>query len=41
VVEVRTNEWWRTRFAFHGTPQWDTGMLWRSERRLDVDPDAT
>jgi len=41
TVEVRCSEWWRTRLAFHGVPQWETAMLWRRDRRLDVDPDAT
>jgi hypothetical protein len=41
TVEVRCEECWRTRYAFHGVPEWQTATLWRSERPLEMDPDAT
>ena len=41
TVEVRCEECWRTRLPFHGVPQWQTATLWCSERRLEMDPDAT
>ena len=33
--------WWRTPFAFHGIPQWQSATLWRSKRRLEMGSDAT
>jgi hypothetical protein len=41
TVEARCEEWWRTQFAFHGIPQWQRATLWRSERQLEMDCDAT